>query len=100
MWTTKLFSNESVSITSWNMSTQKPTPAAPTLSNNPQDFASESAVQKDAPPATQTNTPPKKDLDYIKSKSLPKEKNGFADAGLLEPTRYGDWDVKGRCSDF
>ena len=28
------------------------------------------------------------------------EKGGFKDAGLLEPTRYGDWDVKGRCSDF
>jgi len=28
------------------------------------------------------------------------EKNGFKDLGLPEPTRYGDWDVKGRCSDF
>ena len=28
------------------------------------------------------------------------EKGGFRDAGLKEPTRYGDWDVKGRCSDF
>ena len=28
------------------------------------------------------------------------EKGGFRDAGLLEPTRFGDWDVKGRCSDF
>lgn len=32
--------------------------------------------------------------------SAPKEINGFAAQGLLEPTRYGDWDVKGRCSDF
>ncbi len=31
---------------------------------------------------------------------LPKEINGFAAQGLKEPTRYGDWDVKGRCSDF
>ncbi len=28
------------------------------------------------------------------------EKGGFKDAGLLEPTRFGDWEVKGRCSDF
>ncbi|MGB4058500.1 MAG: DUF1674 domain-containing protein [Alphaproteobacteria bacterium] len=28
------------------------------------------------------------------------EINGFEALGLLEPTRYGDWDVKGRCSDF
>ncbi|MGQ0527673.1 MAG: DUF1674 domain-containing protein [Alphaproteobacteria bacterium] len=29
-----------------------------------------------------------------------KEFRGFADLGLLEPTRYGDWETKGRCSDF
>lgn len=29
-----------------------------------------------------------------------KEIGGFKDAGLLEPTRYNDWEVKGRCSDF
>lgn len=28
------------------------------------------------------------------------EKRGFKQAGLPEPTRYGDWEVKGRCSDF
>ena len=28
------------------------------------------------------------------------EKNGYKDAGLPEPTRYNDWEVKGRCSDF
>ncbi len=33
-------------------------------------------------------------------KPLEKEIGGFADQNLLEPTRYGDWDVKGRCSDF
>lgn len=30
----------------------------------------------------------------------PVEKNGFADLGLKEPTRFGDWEVRGRCSDF
>jgi len=29
-----------------------------------------------------------------------KEIGGFADSGLKEPTRFGDWEVKGRCSDF
>lgn len=29
-----------------------------------------------------------------------KEIGGFADSGLEEPTRFGDWEVKGRCSDF
>jgi len=29
-----------------------------------------------------------------------KEIAGFKDSGLLEPTRFGDWEVKGRCSDF
>lgn len=29
-----------------------------------------------------------------------KEIGGFAAEGLPEPTRYGDWDVRGRCSDF
>ncbi len=34
-------------------------------------------------------------------KRLPeKEIGGYEDQNLLEPTRYGDWDVKGRCSDF
>jgi len=28
------------------------------------------------------------------------EKGGYKDAGLPEPTRYNDWEVKGRCSDF
>ncbi len=28
------------------------------------------------------------------------EIGGFKDSGLKEPTRFGDWEVKGRCSDF
>ncbi len=32
--------------------------------------------------------------------SVEKEIGGFEDQGLLEPTRYNDWEVKGRCSDF
>jgi hypothetical protein len=29
-----------------------------------------------------------------------KEINGFKAKNLPEPTRYGDWEVGGRCSDF
>ena len=40
----------------------------------------------------------KRDTDKIKnSKQMPIEKKG---RGGLEPTRYGDWEVKGRVSDF
>jgi len=28
------------------------------------------------------------------------EKNGFKALNLPEPTRFGDWEVKGRCTDF
>ena len=35
-----------------------------------------------------------------KNKQIEKEIGGFEDAGLPEPTRYNDWEVKGRCSDF
>jgi hypothetical protein len=40
-----------------------------------------------APPQTQVKQPPK----------LPKEIGG---AKGPEPTRYGDWEYKGRCTDF
>jgi hypothetical protein len=48
---------------------------------------------------------PSPNHDFLSEKPLKKAKktdeiNGFEDQGLLEPTRYGDWDVKGRCSDF
>ncbi len=29
-----------------------------------------------------------------------REIGGFSDKKLPEPTRYGDWEVGGRCSDF
>ncbi|MFP4314041.1 MAG: DUF1674 domain-containing protein [Alphaproteobacteria bacterium] len=34
------------------------------------------------------------------AKADTKEIGGFEDQNLPEPTRYGDWEVKGRCSDF
>lgn len=44
------------------------------------------------------NPPPTPSLR--EGENMGKEINGFEALGLLEPTRYGDWDVKGRCSDF
>lgn len=36
----------------------------------------------------------------VKDSKPEKEVGGYADQGLLEPTRYSDWEVRGRCSDF
>jgi len=44
---------------------------------------------------------PKKDTARKDGGETPeKEIGGYEAEGLLEPTRYGDWEVKGRCSDF
>lgn len=42
------------------------------------------------------------DVEKNSSGEKPREKEigGFADQNLQEPTRYGDWEVRGRCSDF
>ena len=42
----------------------------------------------------------KKPLKKQDEKTPEKEIGGYEAEGLLEPTRYGDWEVKGRCSDF
>ena len=53
-----------------------------------------------------TEKPSDKDQNLKKKQRKPAkeapsdEKGGFKDVGLLEPTRYDDWEVKGRCSDF
>ena len=48
------------------------------------------------------NTPKKADdQDAPDNHEAPRdEKHGYKDLNLPEPTRYGDWEVKGRCSDF
>ncbi len=35
-----------------------------------------------------------------KVENMPKEVGGRSKEKGLEPTRYGDWEVKGRCVDF
>lgn len=52
----------------------------------------------DKKPSPKIETPPKKAQSA--KKPTEKEVNGFDALGLPEPTRYGDWEVKGRCSDF
>lgn len=53
-----------------------------------------------------TKHTPKEPIDKITVKKADKieapddEKGGFKDNGLAEPTRFNDWEVKGRCSDF
>jgi hypothetical protein len=50
-------------------------------------------------PSLETPRPKKKCKD--ENSTLPRrEVGGYADQGLKEPTRYGDWEVKGRCTDF
>ena len=48
-------------------------------------------------------TPKKKQLGpktLEEAKAPEDEKGGYKDAGLPEPTRYGDWESNGRCTDF
>jgi hypothetical protein len=43
---------------------------------------------------------PKVEPPDAKPAELPPEKGGYKDKGLPEPTRYNDWEVGGRCTDF
>ena len=52
--------------------------------------------EKPNPGPDQTGKKAKKPAEGEK----PKEFGGFENQNLPEPTRYGDWEVKGRCSDF
>ena len=57
---------------------------------------SRNAQKKDANPQQIAKTAKK----LSGASEITKEIGGFSDQGLQEPTRYGDWEVKGRCSDF
>lgn len=53
----------------------------------------------DKKPSDTTQKTDKKPV--IKAKEAPKDEiGGYRDVGLPEPTRYGDWESKGRCTDF
>lgn len=70
------------------MSTEKPSPIA--VKTQTKNLAEDSDKKPETPSA-------KKPVDI---EAPTEEKGGFKDHGLPEPTRYGDWEVKGRCSDF
>ena len=46
------------------------------------------------------DTPPHEAAKKTTDETTESEVGGYKDQGLLEPTRFGDWEVKGRCSDF
>ncbi|GJL85496.1 MAG: hypothetical protein DHS20C02_12710 [Micavibrio sp.] len=57
--------------------------------------------QKPSPKQPKPQKPPKKtEGKKPPQKKLAKEYGGFESKKLPEPTRYGDWEVGGRCSDF
>jgi hypothetical protein len=53
-------------------------------------------TQSDPKPAPPDNPPPQ-DTPPVEPKSMPPEIGGPKGP---EPTRYGDWEQKGRCTDF
>ena len=57
------------------------------------------SMTKQSTKVTEKNDKPKSTGDEDKS-APEKEIGGFKDSNLPEPTRYGDWEVRGRCSDF
>jgi hypothetical protein len=51
-------------------------------------------------PSPEKQETPELNKNEPKKPAMPKEHGGYESQGLLEPTRFGDWEVKGRCSDF
>lgn len=78
------------------MSEQKPSPEMPSVFL-PLEGEDQGGGLRSGNTAKTVNPPPDPSLREGGKK---KEINGFEDQEMLEPTRYGDWDVKGRCSDF
>lgn len=76
-----------------------------TMTNNSNTKASQDEVTHPKPSAVSSNS----DNDALdaqrqaideKAKQMPKEVGGRSKDKGLEPTRYGDWELKGRCIDF
>lgn len=57
------------------------------------------SMTKQSAKVTEKNEKTPKAGDEDKAEQT-KEIGGFKDSNLPEPTRYGDWEVRGRCSDF
>ena len=54
-------------------------------------------TQSDPRPIPQDNPPPAQDTPPVEPSAMPKE---FGGPKGPEPTRFGDWEQKGRCTDF
>jgi hypothetical protein len=54
-------------------------------------------TQSDPKPVPQDDPPPPQDTPPVDPKAMPKEIGGPEGP---EPTRFGDWEKNGRCSDF
>jgi hypothetical protein len=54
-------------------------------------------TQSDPKPVPQDNPPPPQDTPPVEPKAMPVEIGGPKGP---EPTRFGDWEQKGRCTDF
>ncbi len=54
-------------------------------------------TQSDPKPVPQDNPPPPQDTPPVEPKAMPVEIGGPQGP---EPTRFGDWEQKGRCTDF
>lgn len=56
-------------------------------------------MQDDAPPAPSNTPAAPKVPEKVNNESPPRPREIGGPKGL-EPTRYGDWEVNGRCTDF
>jgi hypothetical protein len=54
-------------------------------------------TQSDPRPIPQDSPPPAQDTPPVEPKAMPTEIGGPRGP---EPTRFGDWEQKGRCTDF
>lgn len=69
------------------------------MSENP--TAPEAAKSADATAVPVPETPPAEGADAEAAAKAPEQKPGeIGGPKGPEPTRYGDWEFKGRCSDF
>lgn len=62
--------------------------------------AAKSRTKPEKTPVSDKEIKEKQQVIDKKLKTMPKEIGGRSKDKGLEPTRYGDWEFKGRCIDF
>lgn len=63
-------------------------------------FEKKNTTHTDKTAKADSETQAKRDKIDAKVAAMPKEHGGRPKDKGLEPTRYGDWELKGRCIDF